>query len=406
MKSLKKNIERMLVFVACFLVTTYSLAQQASPKIDSLTEARIASLEKQVALHKPGLSRLVVVGLTTFGYVSNKTETITGGVSQTNRFSSFGGNTYEFSPLFLWRQSNKVLLEFEPSFNNDGLSVNWANISYFALPNLIIHGGYFVLPFGIYNKKLAAGWINKVATDPIGLLTGADYGIGISGGMYLNNMKWNYDLSLTNGMALNPNGGLQNVNLKSASSNKTITGRLGLLPFSDGSLEIGISGMTGGVANGNAQFNNAKATFYAFDFNYVKNYDPLQINIKSQYNVADVSNQNYVNPSDSTNIYTFTNHSTSGYGQLSIRPIGSQSTFIKNLEFAFRYGNYTTPSNSTWGSKTKQIDYGINYWINWKTVIRVTYEILDSNSSVNPSLINVLDNTKVSAFHLQFSTQL
>jgi hypothetical protein len=317
------------------------------------------------------------------------------------------GDTYEFSPMFLWRQGKRVLLEFEPSFNNDGLSVNWANISYFAAPNLIIRGGYFVLPFGIYSKKLAAGWINKVATDPMGLPTGADYGVGISGGLPCGSIKWNYDFSITNGFSLLPNGQFQNVNLSTNSRNKTFTGRLGLLPLSNNSLEIGVSGMTGGLANGNTQFQDARINMYALDLNFVQNVSPLQINVKSQYNWVNISNQSYVNPTDSTLRYTFTNQSLSGYEQLSLRLIGVQNQVVKNIELAFRYGMYNTPANSNWGSKSTQLDLGINYWINWRTVVRATYEIIETNSAVNSAIVSgVPDKIKTSGIHLQFSIQL
>ncbi len=46
-------------------------------------------------------------------------------------------------------------MEFEPSYSSGGgLGVNWADVSYFASPGLIIRAGYFVLPFGIYSKRL------------------------------------------------------------------------------------------------------------------------------------------------------------------------------------------------------------------------------------------------------------
>ena len=399
-----------MTLALCYLFAFQANAQQNPTKLDSATEARIAALEKQAALHRPGQSHLMVVGLTTFGFASSKTTSSDG--SAPNKFSAFGTDSYEFSPMFLWRQGKKVLLEFEPSFNNDGVGVNWAAISYFAKPNLIFRGGYFVVPFGMYTKKLAAGWINKVATDPIGLPTAQDYGFGVSGGLPLGSMKWNYDLAVTNGLTIDPavnNGMLTNVNLGAASRNKTFVGRLGLLPFSNSSLEIGVSGMTGGVSNGNTVYQDVRADLYAFDFNLVKNVSPVQINIKSQYNVVNVGSATYyVNPQDpNSTSYTFNNSSTSGYGQFSIRPIESQSEFIKNLELAFRYGQYNTPKNSMWGANTTQTDFGINYWINWRTVLRVTYEILDSKSTVNQTLFaSPVPDTKTQAFHIQFAIQL
>lgn len=392
----------------CYMVAFHTNAQQNATKLDSATEIRIAALEKQAALYKPGQSHFMVVGLTTFGFASSKSTSSDG--SAANKYSAFGTDSYEFSPMFLWRQGKKVLLEFEPSFNNDGVGVNWAAISYFAKPNLIFRGGYFVVPFGMYTKKLAAGWINKVATDPIGLPTAQDYGFGVSGGLPLGSMKWNYDLAITNGLTIDPtanNGTLTNVNLGAASRNKTFVGRLGLLPFSNNSLEIGVSGMTGGVSNGNTIYQSVRADLYAFDFNFVKNVSPIQINIKSQYNVVNVGDATYVNPLDPTKPYTFNNSSTSAYGQFSVRPIESQNEFIKNLEVAFRYGQYNTPKNSTWGANTTQTDFGINYWINWRTVLRVTYEILDSKSTVDQTLLSSpVPDVKTQSLHIQFAIQL
>jgi len=400
-----RQIARAIAPFLAILMAIGAQGQQAAPKTDSVTEARLLALEKHVALHKPGQSHLLVVGLTTFGYTSFNTVTTTAGVNTTTKSSVMGNSdTYEFSPMFLIRQGKKVLLEFEPSFNHDGVGVNWAAISYFARPNLIIRGGYFVLPFGIYTKKLAAGWINKVATDPIGLPTGQDYGVEVSGGLPLGSMKWNYDLSVTNGLNLMPDGTLSSVNLGANSRTKTFTGRLGLLPLHDNSLELGVSAMTGGVANGQAQFSNGRADLYALDLNYVKNVDPFQINIKGQYNTVNVGSQNYVNPVDTTKRYTFNNQSKAGYGQFSIRPIESQSAFVKNLEFAIRYGMYNTPANSTWGANTTQLDYGVNYWINWRTVLRVTYEVVDSKSTA--AIVSGPSEIKTGALHIQFSIQL
>lgn len=404
------HIGRLIAFISIGIGPTVwaQQSENAPPKLDSVTEARIAALEKKVSFNKPGQSHLMVVGLTTFGYVSGKTTSSDG--SAPTKFSSFGTDSYEFSPMFLWRQGKKVLLEFEPSFHNDGVSVNWATISYFAKPNLIFRGGYFVVPFGIYTKKLAAGWINKVATDPLGLPTAQDYGFGVSGGLPLGSMKWNYDIAVTNGLTIDPtvnNGSLTNVNLGAASRNKTFVGRLGLLPFSNNSLEIGVSGMTGGVSNGNISYQDVRADLYAFDFNLVKNISPIQINIKSQYNVVNVGTATYVNPLDPTKNYTFNNSSTSGYGQFSFRPVESGNTVLKDLEFAFRYGQYNTPKNSTWGANTTQVDYGINYWINWRTVLRITYELIDSKSTVDQTLFtSPVPDVKTQALHFQFSIQL
>lgn len=383
-------------------------AQVNAPPIDSVLNARITRIEKSLAKNLPGNSHLVIVGLTTFGYSSTKSvNTDINGNTMPSKIDGFGtAGYYEFSPLFLWRHGKKVLLEFEPSFNRDGIGVNWAAISYFLVPNVILRGGYFVLPFGMYSKKLAAGWINKVATDPIGLPTAQDYGVGASGGMYLGSMKWNYDLAISNGFSLQSNGQLQNVNLGAKGNGQTFTGRFGILPLFDNSLEIGISGLTGGLANTNASFISPKVNMYAFDLNYVKNIKVFQLNIKSQYNSVSLNNQVYQDTTLAKADYTFTNTSSSGYGQIALRPIKLKNNYLKNFEVAFRYGIYNTPKNSYWASNNIQTDYGINYWISWRTVLRVTYEILESTSPEGVNLNIPYNRQKSSSVHLQFSIQL
>jgi hypothetical protein len=403
-----KRLFRSVLPLIFFAITVLDVFPQLNPiKPDSVLNARLDALEKAVADKKSGESSLVVVGLTTFGYVGSRTVNTFGGINQTTRSSGFGnGDTYEFSPMFLFRHGQNLLLEFEPSFNNDGLSVNWANISYFLAPNVIVRGGYFVLPFGMYSKKLAAAWINKLATDPMGLPTSADYGIGISGGLPLGPIKWNYDVSLTNGFYLLSNGQFQSDNLSTNGRNKTFCGRVGLLPFSNNSMEIGFSALTGGLANGNAQFQNSRINMFALDLNYVKNINPFQINIKSQYNVVNITNQNFVNSLDTTQLYSFHNQTISGYEQISLRMVGAQNPIIKKLELAFRYGIYNTPTNSSYGDNNSQVDYGINYWINWRTVVRGTYEIITTNNTSNNNVISGLpDKSKYYAYHLQFSVQ-
>jgi hypothetical protein len=114
---------------------------------------------------------------------------------------------------------------------------------------LIIRGGYLVLPFGAYNKRLAAGWINKLATDPIGVDGATDYGVEAEGGFQAGSMKWNYDVAISNGMKLLPDGSLQTAGITDNNRNRTITGRIGWLPFSNSSLELGASVMTGKVGD-------------------------------------------------------------------------------------------------------------------------------------------------------------
>ncbi len=361
-------------------------------------------------------SQFMVAGLTTFGFVNQTTTNTLGGVKSTDKYNSLGdADRFEFSPMLLWRHGDNLLLEFEPSFDGTNIGVNWADIAYFVSPGLIIKGGYLVLPFGTYTKRLAAGWINKLASDPIGVdIAGTDFGIEVEGGLPLGNMKWSYDISLTNGMQLDNYGVVSGVGISAINNGKTVCGRLALLPFPNSSLEIGVSGLYGAIATPQgATFSNTNATdtkgpmasMYAIDLNYVKNFNPIQLNIKGQYNVSMVTKQNYLNPVDSTQTYSFTNTTSAAFAQISLRPVQSKNRVLKNLELAFRYSNYMTPQNSTWGQNYTEEDVALDYWLSWRTVLKIAYENINSDGTSSVAISGVQGSTTVSRMIIQFSTE-
>ena len=402
--SITMRIFHLSIFSQLLFQSVASKAQQVV--VDSSLLDRISALEKQNNYIKPGDDHFMVVGLTTFGFVSNKTTMTLNDSSSIVKTHSLGdASHYEFSPMFLWRHGKKLLLEFEPSFSNGGIGVNWAAISYFALPGLIIRGGYLVLPFGSYNKRLAAAWINKFASDPEGIASATDYGIEAEGGFQTGTMKWSYDVALSNGIHLLPDGALENVGITDNNKNRTFTGRIGWLPLANSSLELGASVMTGKVGDAGSANEKIKATLYALDLNFVENIKPFQLNIKGQYGVTDVGNTNFMNPADSS-LYTFKNHTTTGYIMASVRPAFADNG-IKNFELAARFGNYISPARSLWGTKDNSLALALDYWLNWRTVLKFTYEAIKGTNTTDaklggtPSLV-----TKSNSFYLQFSVQL
>jgi hypothetical protein len=404
MKIVHRLIHPLLLAAGILLLVNSAQAQQTTP--DSALLDRISTLEQQVADQKPGESHFMVVGLATIGFVSNKTTfTAPGAAGQVMRTNSFGdADHYELSPMFLFRHGNKFLVEFEPSFDGNAIGVNWANISYFASPQFIVHLGYFVVPFGIYNKRLAAGWIDKLAGDPNGIdLPGTDFGIGLSGGYPLGDMKWSYDVSLTNGLQLLPDGELQNAGIVDNNKGKMISGRLALLPFSNSCLEIGVSGLHSNAGDAGSGFTAANVTMYGADINFVKTFNPILVNIKGQYNRINVSNQTYLSPVDSSG-YTFTNKTSASFAQISLRPIGVDN-FLKNFEVAYRYSNYTTPGNSAWGQNFHENDLGLDYWLTWRTVLKFTYSMSHSLSTSNIAIGGTPGVTDINSVYLQFSIE-
>ena len=374
-------------------------------------------LAKQISAMTLGDSHFMVVGLTTFGFVNQTTTNTMAGMKTTDKINSIGdADRFEFSPMFLWRHGDNMLIEFEPSWDgnqNGQLGVNWADISYYAAPGLIVRGGYIVLPFGIYTKRLAAGWINKVASDPIGVdAAGTDFGVEIEGGFPLGKMKGSYDIALSNGFQLNPDGTIGNVGIQAINNGKTVTGRLAILPFSNSCLELGVSGLMGSLATPIGDTNvykNPMVNMYAVDLNFVKNVHPFQINVKGQYNISSVNNQNYYNPDSMQTKYTFTNTMTSYFAQASIRPTQSKNKILKKLELAYRHSYNQTPAKSTFGQDYSEDDISLNYWMSWRTVLKLTFESvkLDGTSTqyFTNGVTSTMGTTNINRMIIQFSTE-
>ena len=401
-----KKIAGILLFTSCVLGAQFVKGQDNNnPPVITDDQVR-----EKITEYKPGDSHLMIVGLTTMGYVNetNVTKLNDGSPSITTKNSSIGdADRFEFSPMFLWRQNNKVLLEFEPSYTGGSqLGVNWADVSLFLAPGVIVRTGYLVLPFGIYSKRLAAGWINKLASDPIGMdMPGSDFGIEVEGGFPLGNMKWSYDVAVSNGFQIDGTGVLSNVGIVSPNQGKTFCGRLGLLPFSNSSLEIGVSALSGSTyAPTTLNLNNPNVNMYAVDLSYYKKLGGITLTAKAQYNIQKVNAQNYVNPSDSTKTFTFDNTIKAAFGQIAIRPTGFDN-FVKNFELGYRYVTYSSPDGSAWGQNLTENDISLNYWLSWRQVIKVAYESVNSTTNDNLPIGVVGSTTTTNRFILQFSTQ-
>jgi hypothetical protein len=411
---MKKNnvLTKMLLFaVFAFLQANIAVAQ-GTPGADN------SDISKQLAALKSGESHFMMVGLVTFGFVNQATSFTEGGVKSTDKTNSIGdADRFEFSPMFLWRHGDKLLAEFEPSWDGNTIGVNWADLSYYAAPGLIVRGGYIVLPFGTYTKRLAAGWINKLPSDPMGTeLAGSDFGVEAEGGFPLGNMKWSYDVALSNGFMLNNDGTIAGVGINAMNNGKTVTGRLALLPLSNSSLEIGVSGLYGALATPQgATFGNINATdtkgpninMFAVDLNFVKNINPIQVNIKGQYSSAMVTDMNFAADTMGT-MYTFKNSTSTYFGQLSLRPSKSKNKILRNFEVAFRYVNYTAPKQSMWGQNYNEVDVSLDYWLSWRTVLKLGYESIKSDGTTDNSVSNGIDGTStgINRLIIQFATEL
>uniref|UniRef100_UPI00404A3E72 hypothetical protein n=1 Tax=Flavobacterium sp. TaxID=239 RepID=UPI00404A3E72 len=261
---------------------------------------------------------------------------------------------------------------------------------------MTVRAGKFLLPFGTFMERLHPAWINRLPTKPLGfghdgIAPASGIGVELRGAFNLGGPILNYAVYSTNGPRLKDGtvepeeaGMLMFQNYEDNNNSKAFGGRIGLLPFADSSTEVGFSTYsTSGTGATDTQYENVGAFLYAIDFSFVKQISGIKgfIDIKGQYNNSRVDKATYIeldefgNPEE----YSFDNKSNSFYTQLSYRPTMASSDFLKKLEFVGRYSNLNTPLGAEWEEKSVQYAFGLNYWLTWRSLIKVAYQTTEKN---------------------------
>lgn len=344
---------------------------------------------------KPSETQFMIRGFASAGFSSFNTNG--------DKNSSFNSNG--LTPIFLFKQSDRLMFESELELNiaNQSLEigVEYADIIYVLNNYMTVRAGKFLLPFGTFMERLHPSWINRMPTRPLGYGEGgiapmAGVGVDLRGAFRVGASTMNYSVYSTNGPALiTPNsndpmesGMLTFGNLKDNNNSRAYGGRIGLLPFSDSSTEIGFSYCTtNNVGDKGSVYENLGSKLYAIDFSFVKQIPEIGgiVDIKSQYNNSRVDNITYTveeTPGVFENLI-FNNISSSYYGQLSFRPTMSSNNFIKNLEFVCRYSELSTPIGSGWASDKKEFSFGLNYWLSWHSLLKLNYQNITGKTGTN-----------------------
>ena len=348
--------------------------------IDSLIDAKI---QPQIAKS----SKFVLTG-----YMSS-------GIKFTKKASSFGAN---FSPILLWKPHERLIVEAELETELEGtetkINLEYIDASYFLNKYVTIRAGKFLSPFGIYQDRLHPQWINKLPSTPLGFNHDAspigpttEVGVDVRGNVPLGSAKMNYSFYLSNGPSLNTSSSeiseIGQLNYSSAednNKNKSFGGRVGLLPFSNSSVEIGGSFQVGNVGEKGTEYEKIKAKQYALDFTYVNSLDFLKgmIDVKAQWNWVNVDQANYISLKDSTT-FTFNNKRDAAFVQAAYRPSMTQSKFLKKTELVFRYSGLNMQTGEVDPAKIilNQYTYGINYWYSWRTALKFAYQSQKDNNA-------------------------
>ncbi len=311
--------------------------------------------------------------------------------------SSFVGGS--FNPIFLWRQSDRLLFEGELGVAFDEgevtFDLEYANVAYKLTNRITARIGQFLLPFGIFVPNLHPAWINRLPTAPLGfdhhnpVGPTVDFGFELRGAFPLGEGRLTYAVYVTNGPALvagedNPAeaGRLIFSQVEDNNSNKAIGGRISVLPFSNLSLEIGLSGQYARVGTDGSEYEKVAARMYSVDVNLIRTLPALQsvLNIKGQYNNVQVDRATYtftasgVGPPTSL---TFDNTSWAYFLQASLQPSFVPHALLRHLELVGRVSEMELAPEAPWGTRQREYAIGLNYWIDWRTVVKFSYLIIN-----------------------------
>ena len=341
-------------------------------------------------------------------------------IGSQNRASAYFD--YSFSPIILWKLSNRFFIECELEAASERgkshIKLGYADISFTLNKYITIVAGNFLTPLGTYQERLHPMWINKFPDIPIGfghddLLPVTENGINVRGGFGVLKSKLNYALFVSNGPALSDGdhipktegkllyeneedtsvfGFLNFNNYRDNNFNKAIGGRIGILPFYNSSLEVGVwveSAIVGEKYDEHSDtstshidapdYSNVRSTLYGFDFSYMKNVAFLKgvIDIKGQWNTIKTGDAQYLNKYDTSGVvllYYFNNKSIDFYTQCAYRLLSFDNNILNKSEICLRYSYIKTPKGSMWESDIKQFTIGINYWLNWHSVFKLALQ--------------------------------
>jgi len=177
-------------------------------------------------------------------------------------------------------------------------------------------------------------------------------------------------------------------NFRDNNANKAVGGRVALIPFSNSSLEIGLSGQFAGkVGDRGTAYETVGAKLYGADFNYVKDVKKLKgfIQLIGQWGIIKIDDAFYKRDSSEiklgeSDMFSFDNKSNLYYIQLAYRGSMMKKKIFKNTEYVFRYDAVDLATGAEWEMQDSRMTFGINYWLHARSAIKLAAQIGEMNN--------------------------
>jgi hypothetical protein len=284
--------------------------------------------------------------------------------------NSFGAGSV--NPIFLWQSPHTLFeTEFHLEFMDKGVNfdIGYANINWDIHKYITLRAGKFLTPFGIFGEKIHPAWINQFVDVPPGFghdswIPSSEVGLEARGAVRISEQLLTYSFYVSNGPELDTiNGGLLYTN-NDNNTNKAVGTRLSWA-HSDRSLEIGLSGVFSLPGDHDSRFEEVSASLFALDINYTNHIAGIgMISLLHQFNVSTLSDIGYLVHED---LETFDNTDWNYFASIAIKPAIEA---LSNLQFTTRFSQWKSKVDSPFESTGEELVGGINYWIDWKTVIK------------------------------------
>ena len=386
MQTLNKLLPRLL---AICLLSALSISVKAQ---DSTTLAEPLQAVQMPNSPNPGSQSFLFTGTASSMFMASK-----------------DGNTFVPMTLMLMplvKINNRLFLEsgVKMKIQDDGsfaFGLEALNLHYLVNSWLSLHVGKFAAPWGNVLDMFGEGFVSRFPVAPIGLSDDGmaptdQIGFGAQGGFQAGIAKMLYEVYLTNGPQLIVNedgtadkmtGHMSYESLKDNNKNKALGGKIGILPFSNSSLQVDAFGQHAAqTGNSGSQYQNISSSSYGADFNYYKTFNIIMVRLMGQYEETKTGNATYkVIDNTGTSDYTFNNKGNSWYLAGTLRPTGSSNTIVQDLEFGARYAQYDPPKKALWGGDhSKQFTLDLTYWFTWSSQINLGYNIqTDAGTKLN-----------------------
>lgn len=295
-----------------------------------------------------------------------------------------GGFYGQFSPIFLWKLSDRILATAEINLKNKGgaseVELEYANLSIILNRYMTVTAGKFLTPFSSMMERYHPAWINKSVDNPIHAqdefmqFPESTLGVQVRGGAPMGNARLRYAAWVGNGPMLNTdpgNAGTLDWMYESASrynsDSRSYGAHLWVLPIPE--LEFGAAA-AGGRADG-AMVGQKHVKFNQYEFDASLHFDKEALkgtlDFRGEYVRTKLENLDYMFGDP-----VFNNSRDGGYGQVSYRP-DKVDMFIRNLEPVIRYDWNSMPQGDPNRFDQRRWTAGLNYYFSASTLLKLGY---------------------------------